>query len=916
VSKEFLFLKGERKMAENKYKDTLNMGQTDFEMRAGLKDKEPAIEKAWIENDIYNKKIKLNEGKPQFVLHDGPPYANGNIHVGHALNKTLKDFIVRFKNSNGFQSPFIMGWDTHGLPIETAVAKSGVDRKATPKAEFRDICKKYALDQVENQANQFKRLGIFTDYDKRYITLDHKFEMTQLKLFLRMVEQNLVYRDLKPIYWSPTSESALAEAEIEYQDVKSPSIFVACELPEFEMKNTFVVIWTTTPWTIPSNQLIAVGEDIEYSIVKPENEERQFIIATDLIKTVAETIGWEKYEVIKIVKGTSLVGQTYIHPWFENKKSKVVLGHHVTTEAGTGMVHIAGGFGEDDFKIVKDNGMDAFVPIDDQGKFDIRIDDKRLEGLFYEDANKIVGQTLSEKGLLLKLKFVSHSYPHDWRTKKPIIYRATSQWFVSLEPVKDQIRTAIDEHVTTKPDWSKERLKNIILDRKDWTISRQRLWGVPILAFYDERKNPILDLNILKHAFSILEKEGTNVWFEKDADYFLPEEFKNKNWTKEKDILDVWFDSGSSNLNLEENFDLARPYDVYLEGNDQYRGWFNSSMINSIVFDGKPAYKHLITHGMTNDEKGRKMSKSIGNTVDPLQIAGDLGSDILRLWVATSDYTDDQRIGTEILKQVSEGYRKIRNTMRFILSNISDFDATKDYQTELNDVDTFALDKLAKTKQLVIDAYNNYSFNVVYKTVINYVINDLSSFYLDFIKDILYIEKSNGTRRRQVQTVLYEMIWGLIDMLRPIIPHTIEEVYTFMNEENKSKSVHLLDMREQNFSASKEISDKYNLVLKLRNDVNEAIEQARNNKVLKKSFEAVVTINLSKEAEILKDISDLTQLLIVNSIVLSDETQEYAGSISSISVALKEGKKCERCWAIYDELVNDEICQKCFDVIN
>jgi isoleucyl-tRNA synthetase len=903
-------------MAENKYKDTLNMGQTDFEMRAGLKDKEPNFQKMWAEQKTYNEKIKLNTGKPSFILHDGPPYANGNIHVGHALNKTLKDFIIRWKNATGFYSPYIMGWDTHGLPIETAVVKSGVDRKATPKAEFRDICKNYALEQVEKQASQFGRLGIFTDYDKRYVTLDHDFEMSQLKLYLKMVERGLIYRDTKPIYWSPTSESALAEAEIEYADIKSPTIFVACALPDLDVKNTYAVIWTTTPWTIPSNQLIAVGEDIDYVIVKPENDTRNFIIAEALLSKVTEAIGWENPAIVQHLKGHELDGVIYNHPWYDDRQGRIVIGHHVTTEAGSGLVHIAGGFGEDDFLIVKNNGLKAFAPIDDQGKFDVRIEDKRLEGVFYEDANKIIGQALADKELLLKLKFVSHSYPHDWRTKKPVIYRATSQWFVSLEPVKDEILTAIDENVTTKPDWSKDRLKNIIADRYDWTISRQRLWGVPIIAFYDEMKKPILDLKILQYAYGILQKKGTNVWFEKEADYFLPKEYQNKNWTKEKDILDVWFDSGSSNINLEDNFGLKRPYDVYLEGNDQYRGWFNSSMINSVVYDGKPAYKQLITHGMTNDEQGRKMSKSVGNTVDPLKIADDLGADILRLWVATSDYTDDQRIGTEILKQVAEGYRKIRNTIRFILSNLSDFDETTDYQANLTDVDIFALHKLSTAKASVTANYDNYAFNNVYKTVINYVINDLSSFYFDFIKDILYVEGKNAPRRRQVQTVLYEILWGLIDMLRPIIPHTIEEVYQFANFKNKAASVHLLDVRPQAFTADEKIVTQYNQVLALRDDVNEALEAARNNKLIKKGFEAVVKIALNPEYQTLQTVPDLAQILIVNAVEFVSDPQPFVGKTGTIAIDAKDGLKCQRCWAIYATLIDDEICQRCYDIIH
>ncbi|WP_338984600.1 isoleucine--tRNA ligase [Spiroplasma endosymbiont of Diplazon laetatorius] len=901
---------------EKNYKDTLLINQTSFDMKADLKTKEPNIQNEWKEKDIYKRKLEANKNKPTFVLHDGPPYANGNIHVGHALNKILKDFIVRWKSQIGYNSPYIMGWDTHGLPIETAITKTGVDRKAMSPVDFRNLCKEYALQQVANQSEQFRRLGIFTDYDCKYITLTDDFELSELKLFSKMVEKNLVYRDLKPIYWSPSSESALAEAEIEYAEIKSPTIFVACPVLENEeLQNTCLVIWTTTPWTMPSNQLIALGEELEYVLVKPENDERQFIVAKDLIDSVSEQIGWENLNVVKTFKGTDLTNIKYQHPWYEDKTGFTVIGHHVTSEAGTGLVHIAGGFGEDDFEIVTKHNIKAFAPIDDQGKFDVTVKDSRLEGVFYEDANKIIGMALQEKGLLLKLKFVKHSYPHDWRTKKPVIYRATHQWFVGLSNVKEEIDNAIVNNVKTNPEWSKERLRNIIKDRNDWTISRQRLWGVPIIAFFDKEKQPQITKEIVDFAIEVIAQKGTNAWFELPADDFLPEQFKGLGWTKETDILDVWFDSGSSNLAIEQNFGLQRPFDVYLEGNDQYRGWFNSSMINSVIYDGKPAYKQLITHGMTNDEKGKKMSKSIGNTIDPLDIANDLGADILRLWVFSTDFTDDQRIGSEILKQVSESYRKIRNTIRFMLSNLVDFDPKKDYQSDLTDVDKFALNNLTATKTKFFNAMENYSFNSGFKLINNYVANDLSSFYLDFIKDIIYVEAANSTRRRQVQTVMYEQLWALLDMLKPVLIHTTEEAYQHIQNIEKEDSIHLLDLREQNFLQSDEFNSRWKTVLDLRDDVNEALEKARNEKIIKKGFEAVVTLELKNEFEFIKQIEDLNQILIVNSINFLESKNEINSKVANVSVELKQGLKCQRCWAIFDEL-NDDICQRCFDVIN
>ncbi|AHI53999.1 isoleucyl-tRNA synthetase [Spiroplasma sabaudiense Ar-1343] len=901
------------------YKDTLLIQTTEFEMRAGLKDKEPGIQKKWKEQNIYNQKLKLNDKKPLFVLHDGPPYANGSIHVGHALNKTLKDFIVRWKNSSGYKSPYIMGWDTHGLPIETAIAKTGVDRKKVAPEVFRDLCRDYAIEQVENQKKGFARLGIFTDDSVVYKTLDHDFEMSQLKLFAKLVDKGLVYKDLKPIFWSPSSETALAEAEIEYKDVKSPSMYIAAKITDtkaWNLENDFAVVWTTTPWTIPANQLIAAGPEIEYVLIKPEQDNRRFIIAKNLLDSVSEVVGWENCKVIKTFLGTDLQETKYAHPLYETKISKIVLGEHVTSDSGTGLVHTAGGFGEDDFQLVKSQKMQAFAPINNSGHFDVTIEDKDLEGVFYADANKIVGTRLTENNNLLKMKWITHSYPHDWRTKQPVIWRATAQWFVGLEKVIPQIVEQI-KNVKTKPEWSQNRLKSLIEDRKEWTISRQRLWGVPIIGFYNAKQELVINSEIVNFVINILEKEGVNVWFSKPADYFLPKAYQKQNFTKETDILDVWFDSGCSNLALENRFkELKRPFDVYLEGNDQYRGWFNSSIINSVIWDGQAPYKQLITHGMTNDESGKKMSKSIGNTVDPLEIANDLGADILRLWVASTDYTDDQRIGSEILKQVGESYRKIRNTIRFILANLGDFDYQKNYQKNLEEVDLFSLHNLSEFKQKISQAYESYQFNTVYQLLNNYVNNELSAFYLDFIKDILYVEATDNLRRRQVQTVLWEQLWVLIDTIRPILAHTSEEIYQSLPAANKLASVHLLDLRSQNFIAPAKLVEKWNKLLIFRNEVNKALEIARDNKIIKKSFEAEIKIELTKEFTEIKTITDLSQILIVSEVSFESVGEPtYQGTIGKVTVSLNSGSKCERCWGIFKTLKTADLCPRCHSVI-
>ena len=730
------------------YKNTLLMPKTEFPMRGNLPKREPAMQEKWAEMNIYEKVQEHTKGRPLFVLHDGPPYANGDIHMGHALNKVLKDFIVRFKSMTGYCAPYVPGWDTHGLPIEQALTNKGVKRKEMTVAEFRKLCAEYAYEQVERQREQFKRLGVRADWDNPYITLEPAYEAQQIKVFGDMAKKGYIYKGQKPVYWSPTSESALAEAEIEYQDKKSASIYVA--FPVKDGKNVLegdekYIIWTTTPWTLPANLGISVHPELEYAIVKVNDE--KYIIASELFETVAKTLEWENAEVVKTVKGSELEYTVAKHPFYD-RDSLVMLGEHVTTDAGTGCVHTAPGHGEDDFVVGKKYGLEVLCPVDDKGV--LTNEAPGFEGLFYDKANKPITEKLEEVGALLKLTFITHSYPHDWRTKKPIIFRATAQWFASIEAFRKELLEAVEE---TKwvPAWGETRLHNMVRDRGDWCISRQRAWGVPIPVFYAENGDPIITDETINHVADLFREHGSNVWFEREAKDLLPEGFThpgspNGEFRKETDIMDVWFDSGSSHQAvLEEREDLQRPADLYLEGSDQYRGWFNSSLSTAVAVTGKAPYKGVLSHGFVLDGEGRKMSKSIGNIVVPKKIMDQLGGDILRLWVSSVDYQSDVRISDDILKQVAEVYRKIRNTFRFLLGNLDDFNPSENTVAvaELREVDRYMLVKLNDLITKVKDAYETYDFAAVYHAIHNFCTIDLSSFYLDFAKDILYIEGAN-----------------------------------------------------------------------------------------------------------------------------------------------------------------------------
>ena len=909
-------------MEAKNFKDTLLMPKTEFPMRGNLGQKEPLVQQTWEEMDLYSMIMQQNASKPFYVLHDGPPYANGSIHAGTALNKTLKDFVLRYKNMSGFKAPYIPGWDTHGLPIENALSKDRkVDRESMPISEFRTLCAKYALEQVDVQKQQFRRLGVLGEWDKPYLTLDKTFEAAQIRLFGEMVEKGLIYKGLKPVYWSPSSESALAEAEIEYYDVVSPSIYVAMPIVDAKgllPKNSELLIWTTTPWTIPANLAVALGPDIEYVLIKTDSN-RLFIVAKSRLEAIKEILALTKADIQKTFLGSNLEGVTYKHPLYD-RISPVILGDHVTTEDGTGLVHTAPGHGEDDFIIGQKYHLDVFCPVDEHGKM-MKSAGERFEGLFVDDFNGEVIKALEEVNALLKSVKITHSYPHDWRTKKPVIFRATPQWFASIDKLKSDIMNAI-QTVKWYPNWGDIRLGNMIKDRGSWCISRQRAWGVPIPAFYTEKGTTILTKEVIDHVASIFAKEGSNAWFEKSAKELLPVGFKhpdspNNIFTKETDIMDVWFDSGSSHHGAMIERGLPYPADLYLEGSDQYRGWFNSSLTTGIATMNQSPYKTLVSHGFITDGEGRKMSKSLGNVVDPNKIANTLGADIFRLWVSSVDYQSDVRLSDDLLNQVSETYRKIRNTFKFLLGNLFDFDFHKDLiaYDKMGDIDRYILRKLDHLIEEVKSAYEDFRFDDVYRKTANFV-TFTSAFYLDFTKDILYIEKFDALNRRSIQTVFYMITDALLRLLTPIIPHTTSEAYSYLPNKDKA-DVYLLTMPERiNDAWDKE--SIYDDFMSLREDVLKALEEARNEKIIGKSLNAhLILYPRGKVLELLQKIDiNLAQVFIVSKLeVKNDSFGKYKGTDVSIDVLACEGITCQRCWQVVPHVHDDGLCDRCESIV-
>ncbi|MGE5702233.1 MAG: isoleucine--tRNA ligase [Clostridia bacterium] len=918
------------------YSKTLHLPKTDFPMRGNLPTREPEVQTKWNEQDIYKKVQERTKGRPHFILHDGPPYANGDIHIGHALNKILKDMIVRYKSMAGFDAPYVPGWDTHGLPIEQAIVNAqGLDRRNIEVNDFRARCEAYAWSYIDKQREQFKRLGIRGDWENPYVTLLPEYEARQIRVFGEMAKKGYIYKGLRCVYWSPSSETALADAEIEYKDKRSASIYVSFMVKDGKDKlstDTGVIIWTTTPWTLPANLAISLHPDFEYVTVKADG--KKYVLAQGLLEAVTKEIGWTEVEVIESFKGSDLEGVVTQHPFYD-RESPLLLGEHVTLDAGTGCVHTAPGHGEDDFAMGMKYGLGILCPVDHEGK--LTAEAPGFEGIFYEDANKVVTEKLKETGALLKLSFITHSYPHDWRTKKPIIYRATEQWFASIDGFRDQLLEAIKQ-VKWIPHWGETRISNMVADRGDWCISRQRVWGVPIPIFYCKSCNePIINDTTIEHIAEIFRKEGSKAWFSKEANELVPpglscEKCGCTDFRKETDIMDVWFDSGSSHQSvLTQRDDLVWPADLYLEGSDQYRGWFNSSLTTSVAISGQAPYKGVLSHGFTLDGEGRKMSKSLGNTIVPQNVVDKLGADILRLWVASVDYQADQRISDAILNQIAESYRKIRNTFRFLLGNLDGYVHERDQvgYEQMSELDRYMLARGAEVVKRVRKAYDDYQFHTVFHTVHNYCTIDLSAFYLDICKDRLYVEAPDSLKRRAAQTVIFESLMNLVKMLAPILPHTADEVWSYIPGVTES-SVQLTDMpeaNEQHLSFSSELKAKWDAFHAIRDEVLKAMEEARRNKVFGNSVDAkLVLYPASAEvADVLNAMDDLADLFIVAHVEVQPvaaQVPDTAAKLEGISalVLAADEEKCERCRVVKTDVGtksnHPQLCVRCAEIVD
>lgn len=897
-------------------KKTLIMNKGDFEMRANLAQKEPTYVKHWSEMDLYHKMLEKNDGREAFYLHDGPPYANGDMHAGHALNKILKDMIIRYKSLKGFYTPFTPGWDTHGLPIENAVVKNGVDRKTTPIVDFRKQCAKYAFKQVDRQRKQLLRLGVIGDYENPYITLTKEYEKGQIEIFADMALKGYIYKGLKPVNWSPSSESALAEAEIEYKDVTAKTIYVRFQVTEAKgpiSVGDYFVIWTTTPWTLPANLAICLNPLFTYGVFK--TDKGNLIFLKSKAEELKETLGLSECELIKEFKGSEVELSKCKHPYYD-KDSLIILGDYVSDDAGTGCVHIAPGHGLDDFKVCLKYGIKPYCPVDEHG-YMTKDAGEELAGLFYEEANDKSIELLERNGALLKLIEITHSYPHDWRTGKPLIFRATPQWFCSLSAIKQNLLDEV-EKVSYSPKWGKVRLHNMIEGREDWCISRQRAWGVPIPIIYAEDGTAILDKKVFDHIAELIGQYGSNVWYEREAKDLLPEGYTTEHspnglFTKEKDIMDVWFDSGSSFRSVDMAKGYPYPADLYLEGNDQYRGWYNSSLILAVATTGIAPYKSIVTHGMIVDGNGEKFSKSKGNGVDPNKICDTYGADILRLWVSTIDFQAESKLSEELIKIVSESYRKIRNTFKFMLANLFDdaehvFDPECEY--ELSELDKMILAKLNSLMETVDKEYASYDFIGVQSAIFNFMVNDLSAFYLDLAKDVLYCDAADSLRRKGVQKVLYEMVRKLSIALSPILPFTMEEVNDHLHKGATPGSIALSDYPTE--KVDEVALNEYKNLVAIRNKALKLLEVARSNGLFGQNPEASLTLSLEGE-----------QLALANK--LGEEELARILQVAKVTLGENEGatkfvgERCERCWCYFDHLEEDSeghhICERCAEVI-
>ncbi len=916
-------------MCEEKkdYGATLNLPKTDFPMRGNLPENEPKILEAIFENGLYEKILKKNEGKKSFVLHDGPPYANGEIHIGHALNKILKDAIVRYKNLRGYYTPFIPGYDTHGMPTENkAIQSLKINRDEIPVSKFRDICKSFNKEYIAKQTEGFKRLGVLGDWDNPYITYDPKIEAKQIGVFSKMYQKGYIYKGLKPVYWCTDCETALAEAEIEYKDVHNTSAYVKFPVEDskglFNKENTYFVIWTTTPWTLPGNVGITIDPEYEYSIVNFENE--NYIMAKELVSKVMKMAGKENYKILKTFKGQELDGILCKHP-FLDRTSRVVMGSDDTVavdlETGTGAVHTAPGYGKEDYLCGLKNGLEIIVTVDEKGHQTEGAGP--FAGMFYAKSDKEIIKWLEEHNLLLHKQDLIHSYPHCWRCKKPVIYRATNQWFASVDGFRKETLEAI-KSVKWIPAWGEERISKMVEDRNDWCISRQRTWGVPIPIFYCKNcgKEYVTDESLLK-VQKIFEEKGSNAWFDLTEKELMPDGCKclecgGTEFKKETDIMDVWFDSGSTHESVVARRGLPE-IDLYLEGSDQYRGWFQSSLLTSVATKGKAPYKEVLTHGYTVDEQGRKMSKSIGNVIAPQTLIKEFGVDILRLWVLSSDYKSDVSISKGIMKQVAEVYRKIRNTARYILGNIHDLDVNNLVPyNELEEIDKWVLMKLNQLIKECTKAFDEYDFNKAYQAINTFCVVDMSNFYLDIIKDRLYTTKKDSIRRRAAQTTMYNILSALVRMITPMTCYTAEEIWKYMphKENENTESIMLEYWPEVNEQYdNKELEEKWNKIIKVKEEVAKALELTRAEKIIGNSLDAKVIINANKECyEFLKNEVELIKEVFIVSQVEIKEDKEF-----NIKIEQAEGKKCERCW-MYSTTVgenedNPTICHKCNEAL-
>ena len=921
------------------YKNTIITPKTDFPMKAGLPAREPGMLKNWEEQKLYSAMLEKNKDLPRFVLHDGPPFSNGDIHMGHALNKTLKDFIVRSHAMLGYYTPYVPGWDNHGMPIESAIIKKNkLNHKAMPVPEFRNACQEFAENYIQRQMAGFKRLGVVGDWEHPYRTMDKHFEAQEVKVFGKMFEKGYIYKGLKPVYWCPKDETALAEAEIEYQDDPCTSVYVKFQLKDdqgklsqFDLSKTYFVIWTTTIWTLPGNMAICLHPRDSYVLVKAENGET-YIMAEALMEKVMTIGGFSNYEVLATYPGAFFENMIAQHP-FLDKTSRLVNAEYVTMDSGTGCVHTAPGFGADDYQTCMRYGMELVVPVNDQGRHTEYAG--KYAGLKTDESNPIILADMKENGSLFASEEITHSYPHCWRCKNPIIFRATPQWFCSVEAFKDEAVAAC-ENVRWLPAWGGDRMVSMIRERADWCISRQRRWGLPIPVFYcKDCGKPICTPETIEHISKLFDEYGSNIWFEKDAANLIPEGLtcphcsSAAGFEKETDTLDGWFDSGSTHYaSLMHDTPELWPADVYLEGADQYRGWFQSSLLTSVGALGNGApFRDVLTHGWTVDGQGRAMHKSLGNGIDPADLIKEFGADIVRLWAGSSDYHADVRCSKEIFKQLSQNYLKFRNTARYCLGNLNEFDPDHLVAPEeMEELDRWALTKLNQLTKLCRNAYMGYEYHTVSHAINDFCVVELSSFYLDIIKDRLYCEEKDGLRRRSAQSALFLILDAMAKLFAPILAFTCDEIWQAMPHRSTDDTRNvLLNQMPENFDTyalDDAAMEKWNVIMKLRQDVNGVLEKARADKRIGKALEAHVTLSTQDEA--LKascaDVN-LAEICIVSSCTWDqpEDGAEVASGVNfpalTIGVSEAKGEKCPRCWMHSLNADANGLCPRCAAVV-